>query len=148
LSKDFRVKSSSFEKAIVDSSLIESFNLADQDFSKHILDSNLHSVDHAQALANCFLLQNILNILEHDEDTFHSIHDLNGDEIITYTYHSNLYVPRCTNILNIFPVPSPDVCFQDVLVIIPRAEGGNFTAFLTKTGILRKVSKIITCKNV
>jgi hypothetical protein len=94
------------------------------------------------------LLQNILNILEHDEDTFHLIHDLNGDEIITYTYHSNLYVPRCTKVLNIFPVPSPDSCFQDVPVIIPRAEGGNFTAYLTKTGIIRKVSKIVTCKNV
>ncbi len=127
LSKDLRVKNSNFEKATVDSALMESLTLADQDFSTYILDTNLHSVDHAQALANCFLLQNILNILKHD---------------------SNLYVPRCTKVLNIFPVLSPDVCFQDVPVIIPRAEGGNFTAFLTKTGIIRKVSKIVTCKNV
>ncbi len=35
-----------------------------------------------------------------------------------------------------------------MFLIIPREEGGNFTAFLTKKGILRKVSKIITCKNV
>ena len=61
-------------------------------------------------------------------------------------YHSNLYVPRCTKVLNIFPVPSSNVCFQDVPVIIPRAEGGNFTDFLTKTGIIRKVSKIVNCK--
>jgi hypothetical protein len=33
-------------------------------------------------------------------------------------------------------------------VIISRAEGGNFTAFLRKTGIIRKVSKIVTFKNV
>jgi hypothetical protein len=33
-------------------------------------------------------------------------------------------------------------------VIIPRAEGGNFTASLTTTGVIRKVSKIVTCKNV
>ena len=137
LSKDLRVKNSNFGKATVDSALMESLTLADQDLSTYILDTNLHSVDHAQALANCFLLQNILNRLEHDEDTFHLIHDINGDEIITYTYHSNLYVPRCTKVLNIFPVSSPDVCFQDVPVIIPRAEGGNFTAFLTKTGIIR-----------
>ncbi len=44
--------------------------------------------------------------------------------------------------------PSPDVCFQNVPVIIPRAEGGNFTTFITKTGIIRKVSTIVTCKNV
>jgi hypothetical protein len=59
LSKDLRVKNSNFEKATVDSALMDSLTLADQDFSKYILDTNLHSVDHAQALANCFLLQNI-----------------------------------------------------------------------------------------
>jgi hypothetical protein len=63
LSKDLSVKNSNFVKATVDSALMESLTLADQDFSKYILDTNLHSVDHAQASANCFLLQNILNIL-------------------------------------------------------------------------------------
>jgi hypothetical protein len=48
LSKDLRVKNSNFEKATVDSALMESLTLADPDFSKYILDTNLHSLDHAQ----------------------------------------------------------------------------------------------------
>ena len=75
------------------------------------------------------------------------VHDLNGDEIITYTYHNNLYVPRCTNVLNVFLVPQTESCFIDIPVIIPKKGGGNFTGFLTKTGILRKISKLTFCTN-
>ncbi len=60
LSQDFRVKNSNFEKATVDSALMASLTLADQDFSTYILDTNLHSVDHAQALANCFVASEYL----------------------------------------------------------------------------------------
>ena len=81
-----------------DAVIIEPLILADEDYGKYVLDTNIHQVAKDQAASQCHLLQSILNILEHDEDTFHTIHDLNGNPLITYTYNSNLYVPRCTPI--------------------------------------------------
>ena len=81
-----------------DTVIIEPLILADEDLSKYVLDTNIDQLAKDQVVSQCQLLQSILNKLEYDEDTCHRIHDLNGNPLITYTYNSNLYVPRCTPI--------------------------------------------------
>ena len=134
-----------YEKTTVDPIVAEHLQLADNDYTKFMLDSNIHKVDYEQSLGQCYLLQSLIHIAEMFEDTFNVIFDLNGKPLITYTYHNNLYIPRCTNISTVQLINS-STCFADYPVIIIQ-NTTNTTAFLTRTGILRKSSANGKCNN-
>ena len=68
-----------------------SFN-TNNDYTKLMLDSNIHKVDNEQSLGQCYLLQSLLHIEEMFEDTFNVLFDLNGRPLITYTYHQAWFV--------------------------------------------------------
>ena len=143
-----RINVRDYDIAPVDSTMIEHLTLSDSDYSWHILEKNTQQVNVDQAYSQCQLLQSILNLLELNEDTFHTIYDLNGDSLITYTVNANLYVPRCTPISTIYLLNNSDKCFLDIPVLIyDQNTRKNFTAFLTYTGLLRKTSKLIKCAN-
>ena len=137
------INCSRFDQTIVDPIVTQHLILADGDYSKFILDTNLHQVAYEQSEAQCYLLQSLLHNLEMFEDSFNFVTDLNGKSFITYTLNNNLYIPRCTNVSTIYLLNS-STCFQDYPILINQKHV-NTTAFLTRTGILRKSSVRIPC---
>ena len=103
----------------------------------------MHQKAYTQSEAQCYLLQSLLHNLEMFEDSFNFVVDLNGKSFITYTLNNNLYIPRCTNISSIHLL-NTSTCFREYPVMINQNHT-NITAFLTRTGILRKSSTRIPC---
>jgi len=92
------------------------------------------------------LLKKPLRILEKFDDEFHEVHDLEGNDLIVYSSNNNLYVPRCSSIDTIEVVNQTDKCFHDYPVYI-KTNVSSSLVFLTRTGILKKNSKLVKCNN-
>ncbi len=110
----------------------------DELLHNEIVTSNLEMVKHT-----CDLLFTTIFDGNQKHDTFTKVHDLNGDMLILYHRHGNVYVPACQPIKTIYVLKNVTKCFASVPVLITSTT----TAYLTRNKFLRLTEAEVPCEN-
>jgi hypothetical protein len=137
-------KALNLESAKTDLKIIDGLLLSEMDFNKI---KELQFTINVFSTINqkiCQLYKSNLNqYLKHD-DEFINFYD-NGNEGVLYADNGKLFVPQC-KIIEQIELLNTTECFKDIPI---KAFTNNITinAFITQEGIIKLVSKKISCKN-
>ena len=94
-------------------------------------------------MIKCEMFKNDLQIFSKFDDQFNFADSTNG-QIIIYSLYRNVYLASCTSIEEVSIPEKVDECTKDIPVLV---SADDKIVYLTKEGILRRHSDIISCSN-
>jgi hypothetical protein len=92
----------------------------------------------------CQALSTQLQLIAKEQDSFNTIHDLNGNEIITYSSNNLIHIPVCQKV-NTISLRKTNECYEDFPITLDL-NNKRINAFLTKNNFIKRSSQQVNCK--
>ena len=128
-----------------DLQVMQHLTLADEDFTAFILNEAIIKLHILTNTLNCLSFKMLLESLRKiNQNQFIKINDPQGNNLIIYVEHGNLYIPQCQPINTIYLINETSYCYQDFPIKL--LIGDNFqSAFLTSAGVITSTSTKVNC---
>ena len=92
----------------------------------------------------CSTLANLISIIAKEDDTFNTIHDLNGNLMITYSKDGLVHLPTCFEATEIELKPE-DRCYKDQPIAF-TSQNKTRKGYLTYNNYIKEDSIEVNCK--